>query len=431
VTATRTKTAPPAGSGERRRSFALSPFGRMVTSSGLSNLADGVFVVALPLVALGITRDPSAFAGVTFVGRLPWLLFALPAGALADRLDRRRTMVLVDVGRTALIAVLAALVATDNEELWALYVVAFALGIGETLFDTAAQSIVPSIVPADRLARANSRLYAVELTANQFVGPPLGGVLVAAAAALALWTSAGAYALAAVALLALHGSFRPDRGGARTTIRRDIVEGVRYLAGHRILRALALCVGLMNLAFTAQFAVIPLFIVEPGPMGLSESGFGLLLTAAAVGALVGSAITPRVEAALGRTRALIVAVVMVPIGTVTPAVTAAVAPFAIALAVTGVLNVVWNVITVSLRQRIVPDVLLGRVNAGYRLVAWGTMPLGALLGGAIADLVSIRAVFWTAAGLSLLCVPILLTQVSDAAIADAEADADAARTSEQ
>ena len=106
------------------------------------------------------------------------------------------------------------------------------------------------------------------------------------------------------------------------------------------------------------------------------------------------------------------------------------APFAIALAVTGVLNVVWNVITVSLRQRIVPDALLGRVNAGYRLVAWGTMPLGAVLGGAIADLVSIRAVFWAAAGLSLLCVPILLSQVSDAAIADAEADADAARNAE-
>ena len=430
MTATSTEPAPAAGGGEGRRSLALSPFGRMVTSSGLSNLADGVFQITLPLVALGITRDPGAFAAVALVGRLPWLLFALPAGALADRLDRRRTMVLVDVGRTALIAGLAALVATDNEELWALYVVAFALGIGETLFDTAAQSIVPSIVPADGLARANSRLYAVELTANQFVGPPLGGVLVAAAAALALWTSAGAYALAALVLVALHGSFRPDRGGARTTIRRDIAEGVRYLAGHRILRALALCVGLMNLAFTAQFAVIPLFIVEPGPMGLSESGFGLLLTSAAVGALVGSAITPRVEAALGRTRALIVAVVMVPIGTVTPAITAAVAPFAIALAVTGVLNVVWNVITVSLRQRIVPDALLGRVNAGYRLVAWGTMPLGALLGGAIADLASIRAVFWSAAGLSLLCVPILLTQVSDAAIADAEADADAARTPE-
>src|SRR5262245_12047982 len=110
----------------------------MVTSSGLSNLADGVFVVALPLVALGITRDPSAFAGVTLASRLPWLLFALPAGALADRLDRRRTMVRVDIGRAALIAALAALVATGNDELWALYVVSFALGVGETLFDTAA-----------------------------------------------------------------------------------------------------------------------------------------------------------------------------------------------------------------------------------------------------------------------------------------------------
>jgi MFS family permease len=228
-----------------------------------------------------------------------------------------------------------------------------------------------------------------------------------------------------VALITLRGAFRPDRGGAKTTIRRDIVDGVRYLARHRILRSFAICVGLFNLAFTAQFAVLPLFIVEPGPMGLSESGFGLLLTVSAVGALLGSAVTPRVEARFGRTRALLVVAALFPITGVVPAITAAVVPFAIAGLMTGLMNVVWNVITVSLRQRIVPDTLLGRVNAGYRLVAWGTMPLGALLGGAIADLVSIRAVFWVTSGLALLCVPILLTQVSDAALDAAEAEADA------
>lgn len=168
-------------------SQSVSPFTRLAVAAGCSNLADGVFQIALPLVALGITRDPGAFASVTLVGRLPWLLFALPAGALADRLDRRRTMALVNGGRVVLIGALAALVATDHEGLWALYVVGFALGVGETLFDTASQSILPSVVAdKDRLAAANGRLYAIEMATNQFIGPPLGGLIVAASAAAAL-----------------------------------------------------------------------------------------------------------------------------------------------------------------------------------------------------------------------------------------------------
>src|SRR5262245_1018760 len=143
-------------------------FVKVVVSSGLSNLADGVFQVALPLVTLGITRDPTAFAVVTVALRLPWLLFALPAGALADRLDRRGTMFLVNVGRAALIGGLALAVAREWDSLPLLCLVAFALGIGETLFDTAAQSIVPSLVEPDDLSRANGRLYAVEMTMNQF-----------------------------------------------------------------------------------------------------------------------------------------------------------------------------------------------------------------------------------------------------------------------
>jgi len=242
-----------------------------------------------------------------------------------------------------------------------------------------------------------------------------------------LWSSSAAYGVAAVALLALRGRFRPDRGGVRTTIRKDIAEGVRYLAGHRILRTLAICVGLSNLAFTAQFAVLPLYMVDPGPMGLSDAGFGFVLTASAIGALLGSAITPRVEARLGRTRALVVCLAVFPVASLMPALTAEVWPIVAAFVVTGVINVIWNVITVSLRQRIVPDALLGRVNAGYRLVAWGTMPLGAVIGGVVADLYSLRAVFWLSAGMNLLCLPVLLGRVSDDAIASAEAQADADR----
>jgi MFS family permease len=371
-----------------------------------------MFQIALPLVALGITRDPGAFASVTVVGRLPWLLFALPAGALADRLDRRRTMLLVSVARALLIGLLAVVVAQGWEELWVLYVVAFALGIGETLFDTAAQSVMPGIIddPED-LARANGRLYAVELTANQFVGPPLGGLLAGIALATALYASAGAYVLAALCLIVLTGRFRPERSGPPTRIRTDIREGLGYLFGHRVLRALAICVGISNLAFTAMFAVFPLYAVEPGPMGLTETGFGVLLTAMAIGSLAAAPLVEPIERRIGRRRALLVVLVLFPLGTAVPALTSSAVVIAATMVVVGFVNVVWNVITVSYRQRVVPDHLLGRVNAGYRLLAWGTMPLGALLGGLLGELIGLQPTFAATAALGLTCIPIAVLAI--------------------
>lgn len=402
----------------------VRPFARLVAASGLSNLADGVFQIALPLVALGITRDPGAFASVTLVGRLPWLLFALPAGALADRLDRRRTMYRVSLVRAGLIGALSAVVAAGWEELWILYVVAFALGVGETMFDTAAQSILPGIVKdPDALARSNGRLYAVELTANQFIGPPLGGLVAGLTLAGALTGSAVAYLAAAGCLLFLTGNFRPARTGPKTRLRSDIGEGLDYLVHHRVLRSLAICVGVSNLAFTAQFSVFPLYAVSPGPMGLSEAGYGLLLTAAAVGSLAATPIVDRLERRLGRRRTLVIVLLLFPLIPAVPAVTAGIVANAAVGVLTGVANVVWNVITVSLRQRIVPDHLLGRVNAGYRLLAWGTMPIGAALGGLLGELIGLRGTFGVCAALGLTCVPVLLHNVTTASLAAAEAEA--------
>lgn len=404
----------------------MTAFRRVVVASGLSNLADGVFQVALPLVALTITRDPAAFASVTVVGRLPWLLVVLPAGALADRLDRRRTMLAVNVARATLLGLLAGVVAAEQVELWILYVVAFGLGVGETFFDTAAQSVVPAVVPAHDLTRANGRLYAVELTANQFVGPPLGGFLAGIGLALALTTSATAYALGALVLALIAGSFRPERAGPPTRLRSDIVEGARYLWRRRVLRTLALCTGLSNLTSTAAMTILPLHAVAPGPMGLDETGFGLLLTTMAVGSVLGTLVADRVEARLGRTSVLVLASVLFPLMSLGPAVSDS--PWVVGglFVASGVGIVLWNVVAVSLRQRITPDHLLGRVNAGYRLMAWGTMPLGAVLGGAVAASFGVTEMFWVVTVLGLLVVPLLLSGVSDGAIEAAERDGAAA-----
>ena len=388
-------------------------FVRLATASGLSNLGDGVFQIALPLVALGITRDPGAFASVTLVGRLPWLLFSLQAGALADRLDRRRTMTTVNIARAVLIGGLAVVVRAGVDDLWLLYVVAFCLGVGETLFDTAAQSILPNIVvDHELLAAANSRLFAIELTANQFVGPPLGGLIAGLTITGALTSSAIVYAAAALVLALVVGDFRPVRVAAPARLRTDVAEGIRYLLHHRLLRTLAIVVGISNLASTATFSVVALYAVRPGPLALSGTGFGFLLATLAVGSVVGTVFVERIERRIGRRGALLLASASFGVSPLVLAATASVPWIAIAFLVGSGLNVGWNVVTVSLRQRLVPDHLLGRVNATYRLLAWGTMPIGAALGAAVGSRYGITAVFWTSAALSAVCFAIVVLGVT-------------------
>ncbi|MCP3804061.1 MFS transporter [Allokutzneria sp. A3M-2-11 16] len=385
------------------------PLGRsywtLWTSSGLSNLADGIVKVALPLVAVQFTRSPTLIAGLAVALTIPWLLFALPAGALADRLDRRKAMLGANLVRTLALGVLTVSVLTGFGSIWALYAVAVCIGTAETIYDTSAQSIIPQIVPRDHLSGANRRLYAAELTANEFIGPPLAGLLVTAGAALAFGTPVALWALAVVALLLVRGSFRVEREQP-TTLRADIAEGLRFLRHHRILRTLAMMVGTSNFAMNAMFAVFVLHAAgASSAMGLSERSYGLLLTTFAIGSLTGSFVAERVERALGRPRALTLTVLGTAGIVGTPGLTTN--PFVIggAFFLGGMGIMIWNVITVSLRQRITPDRLLGRVNSGYRLLAWGSMPLGAATGGLLAQLLGVTAVF-------LVMVPLVLAQLA-------------------
>nr|WP_227411833.1 MFS transporter [Cryobacterium sp. BB736] len=395
----------------------------MWSSSGLSNLADGVFSVALPLVAITYTQSPILIAGVSLALRLPWLIFALQAGALADRMDRRTLMVVANTTRALALVTLAVAALMGLGSIWLIYVVGLAIGFAETIYDTSAQSIMPQIVGRDQLSRANGRLYAVELTANQFVGPPLGGFLVAAGAAIAFTVPAGMWLAAVGVLLLIRGSFKVQREGEKTTIRADIAEGLRFLLGHRILRTLAIMTGIFNLASSASFAVFVLYAVGPeSAMGLNEPAFGVLLTASAIGSLLGSLVAERIEDWVGRSRSLMIGTVGGAIMLGVPAFTTDVWLIGIGFFLGGVTVVLWNVVVVSLRQRITPDRLLGRVNSGYRLIAWGTMPLGAALGGLVGEWLGLTWVFGLSAvlSLSLLAFMYILT---DRAMDAAEQDA--------
>lgn len=401
-------------------------FWRVWSAAVVSNLADGIFQVALPLLAISLTDSPALVAGVTIAHRLPWLGFALVAGALADRLDRRRTMLLVQVGRTVLATGLAIAVAAGGASIWLLYLVALALGVLETLFDTAAQSIVPNVVARDRLEVANSRLLTAEFTMNQFVGPPVGGLLVAAGVGLAFGAAAAGFLGAALLLAGVAGTFRPVRVGPSVRIDRAIREGVRFLAGHRLLRTLALVIAVLNLAAGAVFALLVLYAVEPGPMGLSAVGFGLLLTTNAVGTIIGTSFAPAIERRIGRANILVAGIAMLALIDISLVVAPDPLIVGATMALGGLFFGAFNVTYQSLRQRLVPDRLLGRVVATFRMLGWGALPLGAAIGGLVGELVGLQAVFALAAVVTLLMLPARLL-ITDRRIAEAEADAEAER----
>jgi MFS family permease len=401
------------------------PFWTLVASSGMSNLADGVFKLALPLLAIRYTRSPALVAGVQLVQTAPWLLGALPIGALVDRIDRRQAMVLANIARAACVAVPAALVAADQGGLWMLYLAAVGTGVAEVFYDTAAQSMLPALVPRARLDRANGRLFAVELGAQEFLGPPVAGLLVAAALAAPLAASAALWIVALAALTTLHGVFRPPREGPATSIRADVREGLAFVLRRPVLRTMAAMVGVNNLASSAVFAVLVLFAVGPGSaLELSEPAFGVLFATLAAGGLVGGVIAERVQRAIGRGRTILISVIGMVAYIATPALTTNVAVIAVVLFGAGVMNMLWNVTTVSFRQRVTPDHLLGRMNSAYRLVAWGTRPVGAAIGGTLGELFGVRSVFAIMAVLSATTL-IPARWLTERALADAEARAEA------
>ncbi|WP_342668816.1 MFS transporter [Actinokineospora inagensis] len=391
----------------------MRDYWRLWVSSALSNLADGVLKIALPLVAVDYTRSPAAIAGLSLAFTLPWLLFALPAGAVTDRVDRRLAMVVANVARAALLTVLVVAPGT----LWVLYAVAFAVGVAETVYDTSAQSIVPQLVDMDQLSKANGRLYAAELTANQFIGPPLGGLLAAAGAVAAFITPTALWVAAVGALLLVQGKFRPERLH-RTSLLSDIAEGVRFLWRQRLLRTFAVVVGLYNFAGNAAGALLVLYAV--GPMGLSDTGFGVLMSMYAIGSLIGTFFAPWIERTMGRAKALLVTFGVGALSIVAPALTSNPYLIGASFVISGAGVVVSNIILVSLRQRITPNRLLGRVNSGYRLVAWGTMPLGSVVGGALGQAFGLRPVFAIMGVLSFALL-LLLLGVTDSAMHAAEA----------
>jgi MFS family permease len=394
-------SAPMLGARALLRSFSgglPANFWKLWSSSASANLADGVAVVAIPLIAVRLTDSPAEIAGIAVAAQTPMLVLGLVAGGLADRFDRRWTMLAVQVLRVVVIGALAAL------SMPVLYAVAFVLGAGETFFDTNAQAILPAVVGRDRLVNANGRLFAAETVMNGFVGPPLGGILVAIAIPIALTSAAVGFGIAAVGLLLIAGSFRAERSGPRQALATEIGEGIGYLLRHRLLLTLSGMVALGRLGSAGHFALLALYAVAPGPMGLSEPGYGVLLVGFGAGSILGSFITGRLVELLGRPGVLILATVAFAISLLVPALTADALIVGGGFFVGGIAIMSWNVTNVSLRQSILPPALMGRVHATHRTLANLAGLVGAFAAGAIGEAFGLQAVFAMGAGIVLVGV---------------------------
>jgi len=418
-------------------------FARLLGASAITNLGDGAGVVAYPWLASLVTRNPALVAAVVAAQRLPWLVVTLPAGVWTDRLDRRRVIVGSDLFRGAVTLLVAMVVSvrlaggTDpgdtvgtDTALYGLVVAAtVAVGCAEVLRDNAAQTLLPSIVPVAELERANGRLWVVELLTNTFAGPVLGAWLVGLGVAYAVGFDAVSFLLAALVVATLPGAFRAVGDRVRRSWWAEAREGMAWLWGHELLRPLALVLRAMNLASTVSLSTLVLYSQDV--LGGGALGFAAVTMGGGIGGVVAGFVAAAVLARLGAATSLVAVIVGCALGALAVGVAPSWPMAAVAFVVTGFLGTVWNVATVSLRQSIIPSHLLGRVNSVYRMIAWGAMPIGAVVGGAVVSGVAavadrataLRATWFVEAAVYLVLLTVAPTRLTTARIERARAGA--------
>lgn len=392
-----------------RRSPMPRAYWRLFGASGISNLGDGVLLAALPLLAARATDSELSVGLVSAFFTLPWLVLGLPVGAIVDRVEPRRLMAVADLCRGGLVAALAIVAATSSVEPWMLWLLALGLGIGEVVVDSASQAIVPSVVGTDQLERANGWRYSVELVANTFVGLPVGGLLFTAAIWLPFGVDAASFVLAAALVASLRRAPRPVRDHS-PTLRADMADGLRWLVRHGLLRDLTIALTITNLAFAMVESTFVLFLTRE--LGLAERWFGVAVAVMATGGVVAGLASGRIVDLVGR-QVTIAGTACLPVVITALLATVGSPIAAIALAAAqAALTTAYSIVAVSLRQELVPDHLFGRVNGVYAWCSRGAMPIGALAGGALAQVYGLRAPYAIAAVLLLGAASLVLTRVA-------------------
>lgn len=324
-------------------------FHKLLLSAGLGNLSDGLFLVALPLYAARLTRDPTLIAGMVFAATLPWLVFSPLAGVLVDRCDRKRVMVWVNVARCLLLLWLTVSLAFGVGRLSWLYLIAFLMGAAEVLFDTASATILPAVVSETDLERANNRLLATQLVTNDFLGKPIGGVLFSVAPWVPFFLQLLFQGAAARTVQALPGSYRaasqPER--SEQSIWSSIKEGFQWLLGHATLRTLSLISVIRNVVEAGASAIIVLYALDV--LNISEAAYGVLLACAAVGAVLATFVTEPILRRFGSGSTLIASIILAGVSFGVIGLVPNVVVVGLMLALFAVTEVVWGVVSTSFR----------------------------------------------------------------------------------
>jgi MFS family permease len=400
---------------------------KLWSATGISNLGDGVAAVAYPWLASAVTRSPFLIALSVVVSRLPWLVFTLFAGVLTDRFDRKRIIVSMNVFNGLLTLVVGAFVYLERESLpsldelasiknletnYTLYVVilvtAFLFGLAEVLRDNTAQTMMPAVVEDKHLEKANGRMWSAESLTNSFIGPPLGSFIISIAIFLPFFFDAATFFIAAALIATLKPtikSFKPEKKSGPINFRAEIKEGFTWLWSHELLRPMAIILGLVNGIAAISGAMFILFAQEV--LETTVFIFAILGTAAAIGGIIGGLLGPKVSEKIGRGRSLALALFTMPLMALLIGLSSRWYLVWLFVALETFTAVLWNVVTVSLRQSLIPSNLLGRVNSVYRFFAWGTIPIGTLLGGTLVSILqnglgremAFRSVYFIAAAL--------------------------------
>ena len=382
---------------------------KLWSATAISNLGDGVSMVAYPWLASAITRSPILIALAAVASRLPWLIFTLPAGVITDRFDRKKIIVAMDAARGFLTVFVAVMVywkadslpklndltnLTDLKTNWPLYIVAitasFLFGCAEVLRDNTAQTFMPSVVKEEQLEKANGQMWSAESLTNSFIGPPLGSFLIAIAVFVPFFFDAASFFVAVALLSTITTITKPitnvesAKPKVKPNFRAEIKEGFDWLWSHELLRPMAIILGSMNGISSLVGAAFILFAQEILHTSVLE--FAILGTSGAIGGIIGGIYGPKIAKKIGSGPSLFLTLLIMPIFEIAIGFVSSWEVVWLLSGITTIFAVLWNVITVSLRQSIIPTHLLGRVNSVYRFFAWGTIPIGLLIGGGLITL---------------------------------------------
>ena len=363
-------------------------FNRIWASSIVSNLADGVMIAAVPLLAISLTDSPVLIAAIGAMVMLPWLLFAIPIGVMVDRVDRRYILAGANATRSFVVGVLALLIAMDHVTIYWLLAAAFIIGVCEVAADTTAQSLIPQILEAKDFEKGNSRLQISQTIIQGFIGAPISGFIYAFAIYLPFFINSLGFAISALFALSIPIKYLQDvRKEDEDKIDRHFVAdmkfGISYLFNQKVLRRLVVTTATIGFCYSMGTATIVLFIIKE--LNLPERLFGVILAIEGIGAITGALVASRMSKKFGRSEVMTVAIFASSIMLLLQGFSPNIYIFVALGTVTGFVISQWNILLMATYQTIIPNELYGRIHGTRRTLVWGTMPIGSLLGGVLAS----------------------------------------------